>query len=153
MELSKCICLCHCLCLCLCLCHCLFYGQVMSPNHSDQMSQRSTVSKIPFCRFSLNVFVAVFLLVRSCLLITLIRCLICHKRPGSLCSGLKFPIVSCARARDIVTYRAVSESDYVWTVKVKSDYLKGTMPKKVQIFFRSVYPKDVHVWCEKITNL
>ena len=83
------------------------------------------------------VFVAVFLLVRSCLLITMIRCLICHKRPGSLCSGLKFLIVSCARAREIVTYRAVSESDYVWTVKVKSDFLKRTMPKKVQIFFRS----------------
>ena len=43
---SKCICLCNCLCLCICLCHCLFFGQVMSPHHSDQMSQRSQVSRV-----------------------------------------------------------------------------------------------------------
>ena len=30
---------------CLCLCHCLFVGQVKSPHHSDQMSQRSQVSE------------------------------------------------------------------------------------------------------------
>ena len=46
--LSKCICLCHCLCLCLCicLCHCLFFGQVMSPHHPDQMSQGWQVSGV-----------------------------------------------------------------------------------------------------------
>ena len=43
--LSKCICHCH----CLCLCHCLFFGQVMSPHHSDQMSQRSQVSGVALC--------------------------------------------------------------------------------------------------------
>ena len=33
--LSKYICLCHCHCLCPCICICLFYGQVMSPHHSN----------------------------------------------------------------------------------------------------------------------
>ena len=42
---SKCICHCHCLCLSICLCHCLFVGQFMSPYHSDQISQRSQVSR------------------------------------------------------------------------------------------------------------
>ena len=35
---SKCLCQCH--------CHCLFVGHVMSPHHSDQMSQRSQVSRV-----------------------------------------------------------------------------------------------------------
>ena len=60
------------------------FGQVMSPHHSDQMSQRLQVSRIALWRCSLNAFVfvivfvfvfvivIVFLLVRSCLLITLI---------------------------------------------------------------------------------
>ena len=64
----------------------------MSPNHCDQMSQRSQVSRIALCRSSLNVFVfvfvivfvVVFLLVRSCPLITLIKCLKGHKSLGSL---------------------------------------------------------------------
>ena len=49
--------------------------------HSDQMSQRSKVSKIAFWSCSPNVFVIVivfvivFLLVRSCFLTTLIKCL------------------------------------------------------------------------------
>ena len=74
-----------------------FFGQVMSPHHTDQMSQRSQVSGVAFWRCSLNVFVfvivivfvcvfvIVFLLVRSCLLITLIKCLKLHKSLGSLC--------------------------------------------------------------------
>ena len=49
--LSKCIRLCH----CLCLCHCLFFGQVMSLHHSDQMSQRPKVSRIALSGCSLNV--------------------------------------------------------------------------------------------------
>ena len=60
---SKCICLCHCLCLCICLCHCLFVGQVLSPYHSDQMSQRSQVSRIALWWSSLNVFVFVIVFV------------------------------------------------------------------------------------------
>ena len=60
-EGSKCICHCH--CLCLCLCGCLFVGQVMFSHHSDQMSQRSKVSKIALWRCSLNVFVIVFVFV------------------------------------------------------------------------------------------
>ena len=85
--LSKCIChyLCHCHCLCVCVCLrcCLFVGQVRFSHHSDQMSQRSEVSKIALWRCSLNVFVfvtvfvfvfvsvfvVVFLVVRSCFLI------------------------------------------------------------------------------------
>ena len=93
------MCLCHCLYLCVCLCHCLFFGQVMSPHHSDQMFKMSQVSGIALWRCSLNVcvfvivfvfvfvfvFVIVFFLVRSCLLITLIKCLKGHKSLGSLC--------------------------------------------------------------------
>ena len=63
----------------LCLSHCLFVGQVMSQ-----------FTKIAHWLCSLNVFVIVFiiafvfLLVMSCLLIILIRCLKCHKYHGSL---------------------------------------------------------------------
>ena len=97
-----CHCLCHCLCLCICLCHCIFFGQVMSPNHSDQMSQRShsQVSTVALWRCSLNIFVfvivfilvfvffIVFFLVRLCPLITLIKCLKGHKSLGSLFEGV-----------------------------------------------------------------
>ena len=99
---SNCICLCHCLCrciclcLCICLCHSLFVGQVMTPHHSEHMSQRSQVSRIALWLCSLNVFdfvivivfvfvfVIVFLLVRSCLIITLNIYLKGHKSLGSL---------------------------------------------------------------------
>ena len=69
----------------------------MSPHHSDQMSQRSQVSRIALCGCSPNVFVfvivfvfvfvvvIVFFLVRSCLVITLIKCLKGCKSLGSLC--------------------------------------------------------------------
>ena len=49
------LCLCLCICslnnfslsfFCICLCHYLFVGQVMCPHHSDQMSQRSQVSRV-----------------------------------------------------------------------------------------------------------
>ena len=97
---SKCICLCLCHRLCLCLCQCHFVGQVMSPHHSDQMSQRSQVSGVALWRCSLNVFVIVivfvfvfvfvivFLLVRSRSLITLIKCVKGHKSLGSLFEGV-----------------------------------------------------------------
>ena len=76
---------------------------VMSPHHSDQMCPRSQVSRVALWRCSLNVFVfvivfvfvfvfvfvIVFLLVRSCPLINLIRCLKGHKSLGSLFSVLK----------------------------------------------------------------
>ena len=48
---------------CICHCHCLFVGQVMTPHHSDQMSQRSQVSGIALLRCSLNVFVFVIVFV------------------------------------------------------------------------------------------
>ena len=63
----------------------------MSPHHSDQMSQRSQISRIAHWRRSLNVFVfvivfvfvfvfvIVFFLVGSCLLVTLITSLKGHK--------------------------------------------------------------------------
>ena len=69
----------------------LLVSQVMSPHHSDQMSQRSKVSGVAIWGCSPNVFiivivfvfvfviVIVFLFVRSCLLITLITCLKGHK--------------------------------------------------------------------------
>ena len=72
------------------ICHCLFLGQVMSPHHSDQMSQRSQVSRVALYRCSLNVFafvtvwVIVIWLVRSCIIITLIICLKGHKSLWSL---------------------------------------------------------------------
>ena len=64
MSLSLSLSLSLCLSLyCLCICLCLFFGQVMSPHHSDQMSQRSQVSKIAHWRCSLNVFVFVIVFV------------------------------------------------------------------------------------------
>ena len=90
--LSKCICLCLCLCLCLCifLYHFLFFGQIISPHHSDQMSLRSQVSRIALWWNSLNVFVfvIVFLLVRLRLLISLIKCLKGHMSLGSFFEGV-----------------------------------------------------------------
>ena len=88
--------------------------------HSDQMSQRSQVSRIALWGCSLNVFVIVyvfvivfvyfivFLLVRLCLLITPIKCLKVHKflgmLSGSVCNNghsLTYLL------SDKVTYRAV----------------------------------------------
>ena len=61
----------------------------MSSHHSEQMSQRSQVSRIALRRCSQNVFVFVFVFVNffvmSCLFITLIKCLKGHKSLGSLC--------------------------------------------------------------------
>ena len=102
MELSKCTCLFLCLFICLsvCICLCLCFGQVMSPHYSDQMYQRSQVSGVALGRCSLNAFVVVivfvfvfvfgviFLLVRSCPLITLIKCHKGHKSLGSLSVGV-----------------------------------------------------------------
>ena len=64
--------------------------------YSDQMSKRSQVSRIAHLRCSPNVFVFVFVfvfvivffLVRSCLLITLIKCLKGHKSLGLLIEGV-----------------------------------------------------------------
>ena len=77
--------------------------QVMSPHHSDQMSQWSQVSRIALLRCSLNVFVLVivivfvfvfvfvfvivFFWVMSCPLIALIKCLKGHKSLGWLFGG------------------------------------------------------------------
>ena len=83
----------------------------MSSHHSEQMSQRSQVSRMALRRGSQNVFVFVivfvfdfvfvfvfvfvnFFLVMSCLLITLNKCLWGHKSLGSLCSVVKTLIVS-----------------------------------------------------------
>merc|ERR1712141_144554 len=74
-----------------------FFGHVMSSHHSEQMSQRSQVSRIALRRCSQNVFVFVFIfvivfvflfvfvnffLVMSCLFITLNKCLKGHKSLG-----------------------------------------------------------------------
>ena len=55
---SKCLCQCLCLCHCICLCQFVF-GHVMSSHHSEQMSQRSQVSRMALRRCSQNVFVTV----------------------------------------------------------------------------------------------
>ena len=57
----------------------------MSPNHSDRMSLNVFVFVIVFV--PVFVFVIVFLLVKSRLLITLIKCLKGHKSLGSLFEG------------------------------------------------------------------
>ena len=127
MELSKCICLCHCLCLCICLCHCLFFGPVMSPHHSDQMSQRSQVSMITLWWSSLNVFVSVivfvfvfvivFFLVSSCPLIILIKCLKGHKFLISLCEGVLLMYLSLSLSLSV--YLSLSLS-FCWLGHVLS---------------------------------
>ena len=75
-----------------------FFGHVMSSHHSEQISQRSQVSRIALRRCSQNVFVFVFVivfvfvfvfvnfLVMSCFLITLNKCLKGCKSLGSLCN-------------------------------------------------------------------
>ena len=82
-----------------CICHSryLFVGQVMFSHQSDQMPQRSKVSKIALWKCSLNVFVIktifvfVFVVVvlgrvvGSCFLITLIKCFKGHKCLGCFC--------------------------------------------------------------------
>ena len=66
-------------------CLCLFVSQVMSPHHSDQMSDRWKVTGAtlwgcsPIAIVIVIKFVIVFLLVRSCLLIALITCFKSHK--------------------------------------------------------------------------
>merc|ERR1719237_1251382 len=80
-----------------------FFGHVMSSHHSEQMSQRSQVSRIALGRCTQNFFVFAFViviifvfvfvfvnffLVMSCLLITLNKCLKCHKSPGLLLGGI-----------------------------------------------------------------
>ena len=119
-----CLCLCNCLCHCLgishCLCHyhCLIIGQVMSLYHSDQMSLRSQICRVALWWCSQNifvivlafvivfVFVIVFLSVKSCLLVTLIKC---HKVQNSLrvFSGIVF---NNGHLLNILTYSHLTRS-------------------------------------------
>ena len=93
---------------------------VMSPHHSNQMSQRSQVSRIAPWRCSLNVFVfvivfvfvfvfvIVFFLVGSCLLVTLITCLKGHKSLRVLYGSLFQKCLGVSEwVSDEATYRAV----------------------------------------------
>ena len=57
---------------------------VMSSDHSEQMPQRSQVSRMALRRCSQNVFVFVIFLVMSCLLVTLNKGLKGHKSLGWL---------------------------------------------------------------------
>ena len=71
----------------------LVFQQVMSPHHSDQMSQSSQYSRIALWWCSLYVyvfvgFVLVFFLSRSCLPIVVIKCLKGHKSLGLLFEGV-----------------------------------------------------------------
>ena len=93
----------------------------MSSHHSEQMSQRSQFCRIALKRCSQNVFVFVnFVLVSSCLLITLNKCLKGHKSLGSLCSGVKTLIASGARPTD---GRTRSHIELLWTAKTFIGYL------------------------------
>merc|ERR1719350_1448006 len=73
-----------------------FFGHVMFSHHSEQMSQRSQVSRVALRRGSQNVFVFVIVfvfvfvnfLVMSCFLITLNKCLKGHKSLGWLLVGV-----------------------------------------------------------------
>ena len=78
----------------------------MSSHHSEQMSQRSKVSRIALRMCSQNVFVIVIVfvfvfvnlfLVLSCLLITLNKCLKGHKSLGLLLGGFSKGL--CLRLR------------------------------------------------------
>ena len=94
------------------------FVQVMSPYHTDQVSQRSHVSWVALWRSSLKVFVivfvivfvfvSVFLLVMSCLLITLITSPNGHKSLRVLYGSVfqQWLVVSQLLS-DKVTYRAV----------------------------------------------
>ena len=69
------------------------FQQVMSPHHSDQMSQMSQYSRIALWWCSLYVyvfvgFVLVIFLSRSCLPIVVIKCIKGHKSLGLLFEGV-----------------------------------------------------------------
>ena len=108
------------------LCLCIFVGHVMPPHHSDQMSQRSQVSRVALWRCSLNVFVfvivfvfvfvIVFLLVRSCLIITLIKCLKGHSL-----------LLAVRRTYIAGRYRAVSATG--WTAKKRMFNWQNLFPR------------------------
>ena len=99
-----------------------FFGQVMSPHHCDQMSQWSQISGIALWRCSWNVFffviviVLFFVLVKSCPLITLIKCLKGYKSLRSLCCCVFQKVSqSVSHSTEKVTY---------WAVRLSSGQLK-----------------------------
>ena len=116
--LSKCICLCHCLCLCLGIC-------------------------------SLNVFLIVFVFVfvfviisflfRSCLLISLIKCLKGHKSLGLLFSVVKPLIVSGVRGTDQGTRSPI---ELLWAARNTN---RETNKKHLCILMKSDNQEDV-IW-------
>ena len=67
----------HVMCSCLYLSLSLVFDQVMSPHHSDQMSQRSQVSWVARWGSSQSVFVIVFVIVIVIVFVFVIRCLFC----------------------------------------------------------------------------
>ena len=69
-----------------------------------------------YLSFCLTSFLSVFLLVRSCLLVTLIKCPKGHKCVGSLCRLVKTLIVSSVRPRDQGTRSPI---ELFWTAKKK----------------------------------
>ena len=104
-----------------------FFCQFMSSHHSDQMSQRSQVSNIDLWRCSLNVFVIVFvclfvfviffLLVSSCPLIILVKCLKGYKFLISLCEGVLLMYLSLSLSLSV--YMSLSLS-FCWLGHVLS---------------------------------
>ena len=91
-------------------------SQVKMPLFENQCSQESWMRLFSNCHCSCSCLcqIMVFLMVRSCLLITLIKCLKGHMSLGSLCSVVKTLIVSGNRAtnqeRDNESYWAVLDS-------------------------------------------
>ena len=114
----------------------------MYPHQADQIYQRSQVSRIALWWSSLNVFVfdivfvfvfvfvIVFFLVRSCVLITLIKCLKGHRSLASLyvCQSVKYCEWVSEWVSDWVTRSPI---ELFWTAKKKN-------PMKCKV--------PVHVW-------
>ena len=72
-----------------------------------------------------DMWVGRYLLVRLCLLITLIKCLWGHKSLGSLCSVVKTLIVSLVRQAEGQTKgQTMSPIELFWTAKNKFDMVK-----------------------------
>ena len=95
-----------CICRCVCLYHCVFLSHFCSSGHVSSMS----------------VIVIVFLLVRSCLLISLIKCLKGHKSLESLCNVVKALIDSGNRQTELQT---MSPIELFWTAKKAIDNIHG----------------------------
>ena len=108
----------------------IFIGQVMSPHHSDQMSQRSQVWSqdrhlkmfckcicLCHCHCLCHCLCHGLFFIRSCPLITLIKCLKCHKSLGSLSEGVLKMYLSLSSSLCLSLYLLLS---FFWSGHVPS---------------------------------